>query len=30
MASKSKWVMTHEQTEVGFEVVMVEKAQKSG
>ena len=30
MASKSKWVMTHEQTEVGFEVVKVEKAQKSG
>lgn len=30
MANKSKWVMTHEQTEVGFEVVKVEKAHKSG
>ena len=30
MANKSKWVMTHEQTEVGFKVVKVEKAHKSG
>lgn len=30
MASKSKWVMTHEQTDVGFEVIKVEQAKKSG
>lgn len=28
--AKSKWVMTHEQTEAGFEVVKVERANKPG
>lgn len=28
--AKSKWIMTHEQTEVGFEVLKVEPAHKSG